>query len=252
MLFARKWTLSDPYRDPDATFLLIHDSLGCVELWRDFPQELARATRKCVVAYDRLGFGRSDAQQVLLPPTFIRDEAEIVIPRLCAALGLNVVIPFGHSVGGAMALAAAARQTVKCIAVIAESAQSFVEDTTHAGLRAAQEKFDQPGQLERLARYHGTRAGWVLDTWFNTWLSACFEGWCLDEELRDVQCPAFVLQGDQDEFGSLEHARRIVRLVPGPSRLVIIPSCGHVPHREQPQRIVEEVEHFLEFADVTG
>jgi len=244
-LFARAWVHSDVHRGADAPVLLFHDSLGCVELWRDFPESLAVATRRCVVAYDRLGFGRSDAHPGPLPLTFVRDEAVTVVPRVCEALGLDRMVPFGHSVGGAMAIATAARWPDRCVAVVTESAQSFVEDRTMAGLRAAQADFARPGQLERLARYHGAKAGWVLNAWLGTWLSPGFGGWRLDDDLRDVQCPTLALHGDQDEYGSLQHAERITRLTRGPSRAVVLDGCGHVPHREQPTRVLDEVTRFL-------
>ncbi len=247
-LFARKWTPTVRHPDRSATIVLIHDSLGSVELWRDFPPALAAATGRCVIAYDRLGFGRSDALKELLPPTFIQDEAATVIPLICEAFELNLIIPFGHSVGGGIAVTTAALWPERCVAVISESAQSFVENTTSEGLRAAKEQFKQPGQLERLARYHGAKARWVLDSWFKNWLAAYLAGWSLDEYLRGVRCPVLIIQGDQDEFGTLEHARRIARLASGPAQLVIIEGCGHVPHREQPQRILDEVARFLESA----
>ena len=253
-LFAKKWTPldrgRDPSCDPDPTILLFHDSLGCVDLWRDFPQQIAVATRLSVVAYDRLGFGRSDAHHGPLPLTFIPDEAVTVVPRLREALGLDEMIPFGHSVGGAMAIATAARLPEKCTAVITESAQSFVEERTRSGIRAVQAEFERPGQLERLVRYHSVKARWVLDTWINMWLAPDFTDWCLDDELRAVRCRALALHGDQDEYGSLQHPQRIVRLTPDSSCAVILDGCGHVPHREQPTRVLEEVTGFLAAAGV--
>jgi len=248
-LFARAWAPTDVHRDPGATILLFHDSLGCVDLWRDFPQQLVVATRRSVVAYDRLGFGRSDEHPGRLPLTFIRDEAATVVPCLCDALGLDVIVPFGHSVGGGMAIATAARWPERCAAVVTESAQSFVEDRTRAGLEAARVEFARPGQLERLARYHGAKARWVLDAWIETWLSPEFAEWRLDEDLRRVRCPVLALHGDQDEYGSPEHPGRIAGLVHGPSKAVILEGCGHVPHREQPTRVLEEVTRFLASLD---
>jgi pimeloyl-ACP methyl ester carboxylesterase len=244
-LFARAWAPTHVRRDPGATILLFHDSLGCVDLWRDFPQQLAVATRRSVVAYDRLGFGQSDAHPGALPLTFIRDEAATVVPRLCDALGLDMIIPFGHSVGGGMAIATAAGWPERCAAVVTESAQSFVEDRTRAGLQAARGEFARPGQVERLARYHGEKARWVLDAWIETWLSPAFADWSLDEDLRNVRCPALALHGDQDEYGSPEHPGRIARLTQGPSKGVILEGLGHVPHREQPARVLAEVAKFL-------
>src|SRR3954469_18559928 len=128
-LFARAWVPSERRHDVSATILLFHDSLGCVELWRDFPARLASATHRAVVAYDRLGFGRSDAPPGPLPMTFIRDEAQVVVPRLREALPdllmPNAYIPFGHSVGGGMAVAMAAHFGDVCAALVTESAQCF-------------------------------------------------------------------------------------------------------------------------------
>lgn len=244
-LFARVWVPSDPPRGIAPPILLFHDSLGCVDLWRDFPEQLAVATERAVVAYDRLGFGRSDAYPGALPLTFIHDEAVTVVARLREALGLSTMVPFGHSVGGAMAIATAARLAERCAAVVTESAQSFVEDRTRSGLRAARVEFDRPGQLERLERYHGAKARWVLDAWIETWLSPAFASWCLDDDLRGVRCPTLALHGDRDEYGSARHPERIARLTQGPSRAVILEACGHVPHREQPARVLAEVSQFL-------
>jgi pimeloyl-ACP methyl ester carboxylesterase len=244
-LLARLWVPSDLRRDTDATIVLFHDSLGCVELWRDLPEQLAVATRRSVVAYDRLGFGRSDPHPGALSLTFIRDEAATAVPRLRKALGLGRIVPFGHSVGGGMAIATAARWPEACAAVVTESAQTFVEDRTRAGLRAARVDFERPGQLERLARYHGEKARWVLDAWIGTWLSPAFAGWCLDDDLRGVHCPTLALHGDHDEYGSVQHPERIASLTQGPSRAVILEGCGHVPHREQPTRVLDEVARFL-------
>jgi pimeloyl-ACP methyl ester carboxylesterase len=241
-LFTREWV---PREASGAPFLLFHDSLGCVELWRDFPEQLARATRRIVVAYDRLGFGRSDAFAGVLPLTFIHDEAATVVPRLLEALALDRIIAFGHSVGGGMAIATAARWPERCAAVVTESAQSFVEDRTRKGLEAARVDFARPGQLERLARYHGEKARWVLNAWIDTWLSPAFADWSLDDDLRRVRCPALALHGDRDEYGSAQHAERIASLTRVPSRAVILERCGHVPHREQPARLLDEVTRWL-------
>jgi len=128
---------------------------------------------------------------------------------------------------------------------VTESAQTFVEDRTRAGLEAARAEFTRPGQLERLARYHGAKASWVLDAWIETWLSPEFADWRLDDDLGAVRCPALALHGDQDEYGSPEHPGRIARLTQDSSKAVILEGCGHVPHREQPARVLAEVAAFL-------
>jgi pimeloyl-ACP methyl ester carboxylesterase len=243
-LFARTWTPSGRPPGADATILLFHDSLGCVDVWREFPGQLAAATGRPVAAYDRLGFGRSDAHPGPLPPTFVRDEAAVV-PRVCEALGLDTLVPFGHSVGGAMAVATAARFPARCVAVVTEAAQAFVEERTRAGVRAARAAFRRPDQLERVERYHGAKARWALDAWTETWLDPAFAGWSLDDDLRAVRAPLLALHGDQDEYGSVAHPARIARLAGGPSCAVILDGCGHVPHRERPEPVLDAVARFL-------
>jgi len=227
------------------TLLLLHDSLGCVELWRDFPARLAGATGRQAVAYDRLGFGRSDPHPGRLPLSFIQDEAAAIVPTLLEQLGLGAIVPFGHSVGGAMAVATAGRLADCCVAAVTLSAQAFVEERTLCGLREARAAFERPGELARLERYHGPKARWVLDSWLDTWLAPEFVGWSLDDALGQVRCPLLALHGDRDVYGSPDHAERIARLARGPSRAVVLEGCGHLPHREQPERVLDEVARFL-------
>jgi pimeloyl-ACP methyl ester carboxylesterase len=243
-LFARRWDVAGvPGRAP---IVLFHDSLGCVDLWRDFPQQLALAGRRPVLAYDRLGFGRSDPHPGKLQTSFIRDEADSAFRDLREQLGIGRFVAFGHSVGGGMAVVAAGTHGADCAALVTEAAQTFVEARTVEGLRAAQRSFAQPGQVERLGKYHGDKAAWVLDAWIGTWLSPQFADWSLDEDLRRVRCPTLVIHGELDEYGSPVHPRRIAGMVEGPSTLRLLPDCGHVPHREMAQLVLEQVSRWLD------
>lgn len=241
-LFARDWR---PENALDVPIILLHDSLGCVALWRDFPEQLAAATRKRVIAYDRLGFGRSDAHPGRLRRGFVEAEAEQGFAVLLRQLEIGDFIVFGHSVGGGMAVGCAATHGKRCRALIIESAQAFVEDLTLQGIRDADQQFAAPGQLERLARYHGDKAEWVLRAWVDTWLDDAFTGWNLDALLAQVHCPLLSLHGDQDEFGSPAHPRRFTALATGPSVMRLLPGCAHVPHREQAEVVLAEVQRFL-------
>jgi pimeloyl-ACP methyl ester carboxylesterase len=241
-LFGRAWRPATP---APAAILLFHDSLGCVELWRDFPDRLADATNRVVVAYDRLGFGHSDPHPGPLPAGFMEDEARSSVPVLALQLGLGPLIPLGHSVGGAMAVATAARWPERCPVVVTMAAQGFVEDRTAAGVAAARDAFAAPAQMERLARYHGTKARWVLEAWTETWLAPGFAGWTLDAELARLRCPLLALHGDRDEYGSRRHPERIAAAAGGGAEIVIIPDCGHVPQREQPDAVLAAVSAFL-------
>ena len=242
-LFAREWPVAGDGASP--ALVLLHDSLGCVELWRDFPARLAAATGRRVIAYDRLGFGRSDAR--VDPPSFdfIAEEATTGFAALCERLGLERFAVLGHSVGGGMAVHIAARRRAACTALVTIAAQAFVEPRTLDGLRAARTSFAEPSALERLERYHGDKARWVLSAWLDTWLDPAFAGWSLDGVLPGVRCPLLALHGELDEYGSAAHPTRLVRLAGGPARREMLAGLGHVPQRERPAEITERVAAFL-------
>lgn len=246
-LFARSWhPVPDPQGEAGETpLLLLHDSLGCVELWRDFPAALTQALGRRVIAYDRLGFGRSDPRGGTLAPGFIEEEARSVLPALQRELGFRRFIAFGHSVGGGMAVHCAALHPGDCVALVTESAQAFVEERTRAGIREAKASFAEPRQFERLTRYHGNKARWVLDAWTETWLSPAFAEWSLDGVLPRVRCPLLALHGEHDEFGSVRHPETLARLAAGGARVEIIAGACHVPHREQAALVVRLVRDFL-------
>jgi len=241
-LFAQDWT---PLQAQGAPIVLLHDSLGCVALWRDFPAQLAQATGHRVIAYDRLGFGRSDAHPGSLRLGFVEREAQQGFAALRTYFGISDFIVFGHSVGGGMAVACAAAFASQCVGLITESAQAFVEARTLEGIRAADLQFAEPGQLQRLQRYHGNKAEWVLRAWVDNWLSEDFADWNLDAALAQVRCPLLSLHGDDDEFGSPAHPERLVALAGGPAAMQLLQGCGHVPHREQAEAVLKAVARFL-------
>jgi pimeloyl-ACP methyl ester carboxylesterase len=245
-LFSRRWhsLQEDPAAGKKAPIVLFHDSLGCVDLWRDFPVRLCAATGRDVVAYDRLGFGRSDRREGKLPLDFIADEAASWFPAVAGQLGLDRFIAFGHSVGGGMAVHCAAQHAPRCVALVTESAQAFVGDETREGLLEAKRLFAGEHQLARLEKYHGDKASWVLDAWIGTWLDPAFAAWSLRDVLPAVKCPVLAIHGALDEYGSARHPETIAGHCSGPARLRILPDTHHVPHRERTQEIVALVAGF--------
>lgn len=244
-LFAKRCDVAGTGAARPAPIVLLHDSLGSVELWRDLPDHLARATGRSVVAYDRLGFGRSDLHPGQLGIDFIRNEARASFHDVKFALAIDRFSLFGHSVGGGMAVGIAAAYPGECEAMVTMSAQAFVEDLTLTGIRAAQRAFAQPSQVDRLRRYHGDKAPWVLSAWIDRWLAPEFAPWSLDAELPRVVCPNLVLHGRRDEYGSVRHPERIAALSTGPSSLHI-GDWGHVPYREEPAEITRLVATWFE------
>ncbi|HET8706696.1 MAG TPA: alpha/beta hydrolase [Pseudomonadales bacterium] len=245
-LFVKRWRPHNNAETTIAPIILLHDSLGSVALWRDFPEQLAQATGREVIAYDRLGFGASDPYPGAIATSFIRDEARHGFAAVCEQLALEKFILFGHSVGGAMASICAATYPDRCLALITESAQAFVEECTREGIRTAKAMFDQPGQIDRLKKYHGEKAQWVLNSWVNTWLSSGFDDWNIDADLAHVRCPLLSIHGEEDEYGSEQQPRRYTSMVSGVSTLCLLPACGHVPHREMAETVLSSVADFLQ------
>ncbi|TWI35185.1 alpha/beta fold hydrolase [Paracoccus sulfuroxidans] len=238
-LFLRLW----PMPGDRAPILLMHDSLGSVELWRSFPAHLALRTGRSVIAYDRLGFGRSDPRDALPGPDFVAEEARGAVPLICRHLGLTHFIACGHSVGGGMAVEIAAQEPERCIALITIAAQAVNEPKTKAGVQEAKDTFSDPEALGRLHRYHGEKSRWVVDAWTENWLSEAFADWTLTQTIARVPCPTLALHGELDEYGSVENAARIARAPQG--RMKILTGVGHVPHRDNEALLLDEVAAFL-------
>jgi len=243
-LFAARWTPVETLHD--APLILMHDSLGSVTLWRDFPERLAAITRRQVIAYDRLGFGRSPQHpDTLTPPDFITEEARGDFTALVDQLGLEAFSVIGHSVGGGMGLGIAAAYPVQCRQLVTISAQTFSEQKTIDGVRDAKVTFSDPAQRARLQKYHGEKTDWVLDAWIENWLSPAFNDWSLDAQIGAIHCPVLAIHGAEDEFGSTAHACRIKSRAPGSVTLSILESEGHVPHKTATETVLESIRAFL-------
>lgn len=148
-LFVKIWQPQQTKLSKQIPILLFHDSLGCVKLWRDFPEQLCTETHRMIIAYDRHGFGQSDASDVQLSTDFIQQEV-LVAAELLDQLGISQVIALGHSVGGGMAVSFASQYPSKCVAVITEAAQAYIEQKTLDAISDAKQMFQQPEKLQKL------------------------------------------------------------------------------------------------------
>lgn len=242
-VYVKRWI---PANNSDLPpLVLLHDSLGSADLWRDFPRQLAEKLSRTVIAYDRLGFGKSGARSRLPSAQFVEEEAVIYFPIIKEQLALESYVLLGHSVGGGMAINIAA-QDAECTAVITVAAQAFVEDLTVEGIRQAKEAFASSEQIGRLEKWHGSKAQWVLNAWTEVWLSEAFKRWSLAPIIRSVTCPVLTIHGDKDEYGSLAFPEFIVENTRGPANMLIMKNGGHVPHRENPQEVVDAIKDFLD------
>jgi pimeloyl-ACP methyl ester carboxylesterase len=231
---------------PDApTLVFLHDSLGCIATWRDFPARLAERVHLNAIVFDRRGYGESSP----FPPTprtprYLEDDAGALASML-SALQVSSAVLFGHSDGGSIALVTAATHPRLVRAVVTEAAHVFVEEITLAGIREARETLGATNLREKLARYHGDKTDGVTSAWIDTWLSPAFRDWNIESFLPGVTCPVLAIQGTDDEYGSEAQVRAIVRGVRGPAEALMIPGVQHTPHREAPDVVLEATTAFL-------
>jgi pimeloyl-ACP methyl ester carboxylesterase len=243
LLRVRTVARADGGRRPTVVFL--HDSLGCITVWRDFPERLAAALGCDALVYDRRGYGASAPfGPEPRTPRYLEDEAD-VLARVLDACGVAEAVLFGHSDGGSIALVAAARQPERVRAVVTEGAHVFVEERTLAGIREAREALRTTDLRERLMRHHGERTDAVTSAWIDVWLSPAFRDWNIERYLPDVRCPVLVLQGADDEYGTPDQVRAIAEGVAGPARAHLIPGVGHTPHRAAADEVLRLTTGFL-------
>lgn len=212
-VYVKQWTPGNVAKA--LPILLLHDSLGCIEMWREFPQQVCERTGRVVIAYDRLGFGQSSRRNELPSNRFMYEEAEIYLPIILKSLGIESFILLGHSVGGAMAVICAGFFGEQCKAVITEAAQVYVEERTREGIIQAKTEFQNPDVFAKLEKYHADKAQWLLDAWINIWMSRDFDDWSLKADLPKVRCPILAIHGDRDEYGSGRFPEMICQLAGG-------------------------------------
>lgn len=249
-IHAKRWQVEAENIDnaENCPVVLLHDSLGSVDLWRDFPENLAirfanQGQPRAVIAYDRLGFGQSDAREQLPSFDFIAEEATDYFPLIKKHLGIDDFIVIGHSVGGAMGVHIASTHA-DCQALVTMASQAFVEQKTIDGIMNAKTQFAQAGQIERLQKWHGDKANWVLSAWTDIWLADAFKTWLLDGVMNKVTCPVLAIHGENDEYGSTAFPEFISQST-DKGEMLIFSDCGHMPHKEQKQQTIDAIVKFL-------
>ena len=226
--------------------LLLHEGLGCVSMWRDFPARLAEATGCRTVAYSRLGFGRSAPRSAPYTPRFIHEEAFGAIPALRERLGIGNVVMIGHSTGASMALVHASANESPVAGVVAMAPLTTVEGSNVESIERARTLYETTDWRSRLARHHDDVDA-VFYGWNDTWLRPDFRGWNILDDLRRVRAPVLAILGSDDEYSTTAQVAAIAANVPDPSRFqsLLLPGCGHAPHRERPDAVLQAVMGFL-------
>lgn len=229
-----------PQNSQRPEILLVHEGLGSVSLWRDFPERVAERTGCRTIAYSRAGFGRSSPRTKPFTKAFMHEEALEIIPALCEALRIERPVFIGHSTGASMALINAAHFSSP--AVVAMAPFAFVERSNVEAIRLASGRQDL---RERLTRHHDD-----VDTmfygWRDLWTDPDFASWSIEEDLERLRCPVLALLGDRDEYCTPAQLDRIAaKASHARVEKMILADCGHAPHRDQPEIVLNAIETFL-------
>lgn len=222
------------------TLVLLHEGLGCVAAWRDWPAALAAASGLGVLVYSRRGYGGSERRPPPWPLTYMHEEAQDMLPALLDAAGVQQAVLVGHSDGGSIALVHASGAGPRIRGVVTLAAHVFCEDVSVAAIAAAGEAYRAGDLRARLMKYHrhvdDAFRGWNL-----AWLDPRFRAWNLEEFLPGITAPVCVIQGDADAYGTLAQVEAIVAGVRGPCSRLMLPGCGHAPWRERPEETTAAV-----------
>ncbi len=239
-----------PERGGAPLVVFLHEGLGSLSLWKDFPQRLCDAAGCRGLVYSRPGYGRSTARdaETAWGLDFMHRQAHEVLPALLDALAINSAAEppwlFGHSDGGSMALLYAARFPHHVAGAIVLAPHILVEDLAVASITQTRSEFLETDLRQRLAKHHDDpdTAFW---RWNRIWLHPPFKQWSIEAEIAAIGCPLLAVQGTDDEYGTLEQIRGIARRVPQ-TELLELPACGHSPQRDQPEALICAATEFIQ------
>jgi pimeloyl-ACP methyl ester carboxylesterase len=227
----------------ETVLVLLHEGLGSIRQWRDFPEKLAAASGRRVLVYDRYGYGRSEVlKEEKAGVRFMHREALEVLPSLLHVLKIEHPVLVGHSDGASIAIIHAGSHPVRALALMAPHV--FVEDFNLASIRKIADTFESSGLKAGLAKYH-TDPVKTFHLWADAWLDPEFRKWNIEEFLPRIACPVLAIQGEDDQYGTMAQLEAIERQVAGPCELLKLEKCGHSPFRDQPERVLESIVKFM-------
>jgi len=234
-----------PSPDVAPTIVMLHEGLGCVDLWRDFPRRLAEATRYGVFAYSRRGYGASDPVALPRPIDYMTREAIDVLPQVFGAIGFTEGVLLGHSDGASIAaIYAGSVQDHRVRGLVLMAPHFFAEPEGLESIRQAREAYDGGDLRARLAKYHADVDG-AFRGWNDAWLDPRFEAWNIEEVIAYIRVPVLAVQGHQDRYGTRAQIDSLAAQSYSPVEVEMLEACGHAPFIEQPDRTLALVTDFL-------
>jgi pimeloyl-ACP methyl ester carboxylesterase len=238
-----RWIGPPPEAAPTIVFL--HEGLGCLTMWRDFPDRVASATGCGALIYSRMGHGASDPVHGPRPVRFMHDEALDVLPAVIERFKLKEVVLFGHSDGASIAVIYTGARPGPIRALVLEAPHVFVEPICIESITRIARAYETTRLREQLGQYHGGNTDSMFRTWTDVWLRPEFRQWNIEEYLPAIKSPVLVVQGEDDEYGTVGQVDAVVTQVSGPAKSLVLARCGHSPHSDQPDEVLEAASRFI-------
>jgi pimeloyl-ACP methyl ester carboxylesterase len=232
-----------PAKRTGIDIVMLHEGLGSLSMWRDFPDRLAGATGSRTLVYSRHGYGRSTPLSEPRGVDYMHEEARTWLPAILERTGIRRPVLFGHSDGASIALIHAARPESEVAAVVALAPHVKVEDITVRSIAQAKTAYADTDLKERLGRYHANVDS-AFGGWNRIWLDPEFRSWNIEALLAQVRCPVLAIQGEDDEYGTMEQIASIGRALKD-AQLLALPACRHSPHRDQPEAVLAATRQFI-------
>lgn len=226
--------------------VLLHEGLGSVSTWREFPERLAEHCARPVFVFSRRGYGRSSPVRLPRIARFMHDEALVWLPQILAAAGIGSATLVGHSDGASIAIiSAGACPPFEVDSLVLFAPHTFIETKTLESIEELRSAYHQNDLRQRLARHHD-RVDDTVGGWVDVWLSEPFASWDIREHLANIPAPVLAIQGLDDEYGTLAQVDAIASGVSGSFRKRLLDNCGHAPHRDQENACLAEIASFLD------
>lgn len=228
------------------TLVFLHDSWGCVEMWGDFPETLAKLSGLNALVYDRRGYGQSSPFAIdQRTKYYLHDEASELI-EVMNDCGIQNALIYGHSDGATIALIAAALYPDRIKGLVLEGPHSFIESSGKDAVKATRERAKETTLLSSLEKFHGDKTAELFRLWHETWLSDYFRDWTIVPLLKNISCPVLAFQGENDEFGSIEQLNILKQEIPTQVTISETPNTGHTPRKEAEEETTKLLKNFFE------
>ncbi len=224
--------------------VFLHEGLGSVALWKDFPERVSHATGCTTIVYSRYGYGKSDRLAQPRSVDYMHREALEVLPELLDALSIRNPVLIGHSDGASIALIHAGARIGPVRGLVLLAPHVFVEDIAVKSIAEAKVAFENTDLPAKLARRHDDAES-AFRGWNDIWLHPAFRRWNIEQFLPGVTCPVLLIQGEDDQYGTVAQVEAITRQVSGPVETLMLPGCAHSPHVDQSQETVEKIAEFV-------